>query len=157
MAVDTREFETPLYQPLIIINQAKNMKVKISDIIIKKRIREDVGDLSKLRESMNKDGLINPIVISDTMELIAGFRRLRCAVELGWSEIECKIVKINSELQKLRIEANENIARKDFTPDEIITIENREAYLKETRFGKFIILVRRFFSRIIARLKAIFK
>ncbi len=41
------------------------MKIKVSEIIVKKRIREDMGDISLLMESMKKNGLFNPITITD--------------------------------------------------------------------------------------------
>jgi ParB family transcriptional regulator, chromosome partitioning protein len=36
------------------------MELKISEIKIKKRIREDIGDLKPLMESLDKYGLFHP-------------------------------------------------------------------------------------------------
>lgn len=69
--------------------------------------------------SMEKNGLINPIVLNQKNELLSGYRRLQAAKKLGWKEIEAKILKTRDDLQKLNIELDENIARKDFTPDEL--------------------------------------
>ena len=50
--------------------------LKISEIIIKDRIRKEMGDLVSLEKSIHKLGLLHPIVISENNELIAGKRRL---------------------------------------------------------------------------------
>ena len=60
------------------------MKVLIDDIIIKRRIRNSLGDLTYLMESIGKYGLLNPITVTDNLELIAGYRRLQACKALGW-------------------------------------------------------------------------
>ena len=82
------------------------MKIKISEIKIKDRIRKNAGDIETLKESMKTHGLINPITITNNHELIAGFRRLNAAIELGWEYIDCFIIKVDSKIQKLQIEAD---------------------------------------------------
>lgn len=55
------------------------------------RVEPSEEDLGRLRESMSKEGLKVPIVVveglNDTYLVRAGFRRARCARELGWSGI----------------------------------------------------------------------
>ena len=133
------------------------MKIKISEIIIKDRIRENPGDIEKLKESMKINGLINPITITDDHELIAGFRRLNAAKELGWEYVDCHIVKISTKLQKLQIEADENLARKDFTVDEIIKLNEKKIYLSAGPFEKFKLLLKKIWSNFIMWLKLKFK
>ena len=48
--------------------------MKIHDIIIKHRIRKDLGDLSSLKQSIEKYGLLHPIIINKKNELISGER-----------------------------------------------------------------------------------
>ena len=95
------------------------MKIRIDKIKITKRIREDIGDIAGLRESIRKHGLFNPILLTKNYELLAGFRRLEAVKSLGWSEVECSIVESTNKLEKLDIEVDENMLRKDFTPAEI--------------------------------------
>ena len=122
------------------------MKVKVNDIIIGERIRIDSGDLLSLQKSIEENGLINPLLISESMELIAGYRRLMCIKKLGWKEVDCKIVKVNSKVQKLDLEADENILRKDFTLDELAVYYKTREELTLTLFQKVWRSLGHFFS-----------
>ena len=64
----------------------------ISEIRVGTRLRKDLGDLSTLSESMNVLGLLQPIIVDEELNLLAGARRLAAARKLGWTEIDCKIV-----------------------------------------------------------------
>ncbi|AEJ61706.1 ParB domain protein nuclease [Spirochaeta thermophila DSM 6578] len=94
------------------------MQVDIGRIRIPKRIRKDVGDLSPLKESMKKHGLLHPIIISRDFDLIAGYRRLRAAQELGWKTIEVRIVPIDDEMGMRELEMEENTTRKQLSLQE---------------------------------------
>ncbi len=91
------------------------MKVNIDQVKIRKRLRKDIGNLSQLKESMRRRGLINPITINRKFELLAGYRRLQAARELGWRDIEAMVVSARTRLEKFEIETDENIERKNFT------------------------------------------
>lgn len=93
----------------------------ISDIKIGNRFRKDIGDLSELVNSIKEIGLLQPIVIDEKNNLIAGFRRLRAFKELGYDDIPVNIVKIENAL---RGEYDENAIRKNFTPSESVAIWN---------------------------------
>ncbi|MCK5153198.1 MAG: ParB N-terminal domain-containing protein [Spirochaetales bacterium] len=126
------------------------MIVRISEIQIKKRIRKDSGNINELSESMNVHGLMNPIVLTREYQLIAGFRRLESAKKLGWENIEANIIDAPTKIKKLEMEIEENIHRKDFTPEEIV-----DAYTKLEKFknpGFF----RKILQSIIKFLKKIF-
>jgi ParB family chromosome partitioning protein len=112
------------------------MKVRINDIIIKKRIRRDIGDISDLMESISKFGLLNPITVTETKELIAGYRRLQACKALGLEEIECRLMPVQSKIDKLLIEADENMTRKDLTEREIENFEYEKRYLLARGFYK---------------------
>ena len=66
------------------------MKIAISDILVDEeiRIRKDIGNLEVLQSSIEKVGLINPVLIDENNNLIAGFRRLTACRNLGRKEIE---------------------------------------------------------------------
>ncbi len=96
------------------------MKISISEISIKERVRQEIGDLSSLMKSMQDHGQLNPVTITRDNELIAGHRRMLSAQELGWTYIDASIVDRNSEVDKLQLELEENVHRKDFSPEELL-------------------------------------
>jgi len=93
--------------------------MKISDIKIRNRFRKDIGELSSLKNSINEIGLLQPIVIDENNNLIAGYRRLIAFKELGKTDIP--VNKINIE-NSLKGEYDENAIRKNFTPSESVAI-----------------------------------
>lgn len=93
-------------------------KLKISEIKIGNRIREDMGNLQELAESLRKYSLIHPIVVDDEWNLVTGCRRIEAAKLLGWDEIEVRFAAELTDKEKRAIELEENIRRKDLTSDE---------------------------------------
>ena len=93
--------------------------MKISSIKIGNRFRKDIGDLESLKESIKELGLLQPIVIDESNNLIAGFRRLMAFKELSKKDIPINVVNIENNL---RGEYDENAVRKDFTPSEAVAI-----------------------------------
>jgi ParB family chromosome partitioning protein len=130
------------------------MKIAIDQIRLDEetRIRKDVGNISSLAESIDAVGLINPILIDEEMKLLAGFRRLTACKNLGWKDIEVRIVELNGDrLKMLDVEIAENFFRKDFTPEEILSTENRrKEILEELRekgmFERFWLWLKSLFS-----------
>ena len=130
------------------------MKVAISEIVVDEavRIRKDVGDIEVLQSSIEKVGLINPVMIDENNHLIAGNRRLTACKNLGWTEIEVTVVQLNGDLIKmLDVEIAENFFRKDFTPDEILATEKRRQEILEQQrekgfFEKIWVWLKRFFT-----------
>jgi len=95
------------------------MQVPINDIIVKKRIRRNMGDIEVLAESLKRHGQISPIVISRKNVLVAGGRRLEAAKSLGWRTINAVILENSTELSRLELEIEENTQRRDFTMEEL--------------------------------------
>ena len=117
------------------------MKKPISHIVVEElsRTRKDAGDIAALENSIRRVGLLNPIVIDEKNRLVAGFRRLTACRNLGWQEIEVTIVNFDGDVLKmLEAEADENLFRKDFTPDEIIAIEKRREEIRLQRRGTLL-------------------
>ena len=133
------------------------MKIKTADIIVKERVRIDAGDLGPLMESLDRVGLINPVTITDSKELIAGHRRLEAAKRLGWDVIDCHIVFPSSGIERLRIEADENITRKDFTEVEIERYREKLRYLSSRGIARFILWLKRLLRKLINLLKGMFR
>ena len=65
----------------------------IADIKVGKRIREEMGDVQGLAESIEDIGLLHPILVTPDGLLRSGERRLRAAKLLGWSKIPVSIVR----------------------------------------------------------------
>jgi ParB family chromosome partitioning protein len=95
------------------------MQVPVKDIIVRKRIRKNMGDITILAESLKRHGQISPIVISKKNVLIAGGRRLEAAKSLGWRTINAVILENSTELSRLELEIEENTQRRDFSMDEL--------------------------------------
>lgn len=84
-------------------------------------------ELGELQESLNSSGLLQPITVrrrpgKDGFELIAGERRLRAAMKLGWKEIPA-IIKDIDDKTILTLALVENLQRTDLNP-----IEEGEGY-----------------------------
>lgn len=96
------------------------MLVKTEDIKIRKRIRQDLGDLEALKDSLRTYGLLNPITLNKDYELIAGERRLQAAKAIGWTNINAVIIDNITDIEQLEIELEENNQRKEFTNEELL-------------------------------------
>jgi ParB family chromosome partitioning protein len=127
------------------------MQVPIEDIKVKRRIRKDLGDIGILAESLKLFGQINPVVITPKNVLISGQRRLEAARALGWRTINAVILEFPDALSKLEYEVEENIQRRDFTPEEIAEATRRIYRLKNPGF------FRRLFDAIIRFFKWLFR
>jgi len=82
---------------------------------------------------------MNPVVITKNNELIAGHRRIASAKVLGWKSIDVMVLNKISDLEKLELEIEENVARKDFSDDELEDARVRLAALKNPGIFKRIL------------------
>ena len=97
------------------------MKLKVDEIKIGSRIRQEIGDLTELKESIKEVGLLQPILINSDNELLSGLRRLEACRQLGWLDIEVKVMETGSDdVKKLDLEYHENLGRMNFTEDETL-------------------------------------
>jgi len=93
--------------------------VKIAEIKIGERYRQDLGDIQALADSIKEVGLLHPPVIDSAGILIAGERRIRACELLGWTEIPVRRLDL---ADIVRGEYAENAIRKNFTPSEAVAI-----------------------------------
>lgn len=124
------------------------MQVPISEIVMKQRVRQDLGDLKPLMDSLEKYGQLNPIIVTRENELIAGHRRWESARRLGWYTIDAVSVDRVSEAEKLEIELEENVHRKDLEPTELLEGYTRLEKLRRPRLKQ---RVRNFFRGLFSR------
>jgi ParB-like chromosome segregation protein Spo0J len=87
------------------------------------RIRQDLGDLSGLADSIKKNGIIVPIGVTPDLELIYGQRRLEAAKLAGIDLVPYIVIETpEDDAFYRRMEILENTGRKDFTIEEKIRI-----------------------------------
>jgi hypothetical protein len=82
--------------------------------------RRDHGtiEFKELKESIERLGLLEPLVINQNQRLLCGRRRFQALRELGIKEVEFKLVKTKDILEEFDISLDENIKRKNLTPIE---------------------------------------
>jgi ParB family chromosome partitioning protein len=95
------------------------MQIPLKDIKIPPRVRNKKIDVDDLVESMSEFGQLQPILINQNYELIAGYRRYKAAKKLGWQTIDVKIIDVKDKKKRVLIELEENQARRNFTAEEI--------------------------------------
>lgn len=91
------------------------------------RLQFDEETLQELAESIKENGLLQPIVVRKDekgYEIIAGERRFRACVLVGFSEVPCLVMEPN-DLQSAQLALVENIQRENLT-----SIEEAKAYVK---------------------------
>ncbi|UGQ16383.1 ParB N-terminal domain-containing protein [Borrelia sp. RT5S] len=133
------------------------MLIDLEQIKIKSRIRQGTGgDTTALKESIKKHGLLYPIIIDKNKNLVAGFRRYQVLKELGYKEVEVRVIPTEDKRVLLEIELDENNTRKALTRSEAnVGEEYLRVYLEKNiiiKALKFIILkLKKFFKRVKTR------
>lgn len=108
------------------------MKIDPTKINISSRQRKDYGDISGLKQSIQSLGQLNPIIIDENNNLIAGGRRLAACLELG-IDVEVTYFKNLSFLQTYLIELAENLKRKELSwQEQVDAIISIYKLIKET-------------------------
>lgn len=105
--------------------------IPLDQIIEGERAREDYGDISELAETIDKDGLQQPISVIEISpgqySLISGGRRLTAHRELRRNTIDAVVREAGSlsTVDKMELELVENVFRKDFTWSERCKLERK--------------------------------
>lgn len=93
--------------------------VELSQIIVGERMRDlDADGVARLKESIEKIGLMSPITLRDIagrLELVAGAHRLEAVRQTGEKFIEAIVIKNWSPDEARRWEISENLHRADLT------------------------------------------
>lgn len=95
--------------------KSKMKFVKLTDIKVTDRYRDDFGNIEELMESIKAKGVIQPITLNTDMVLLAGERRYTACFNLKMDDIPAIIRETEGEIDDREIELMENIHRKDFT------------------------------------------
>lgn len=95
------------------------MLIDIDKITVSNRERKLFRGIEQLAESIQLNGQVQPIVVDENYELIAGERRLRACQHLKLPQVDVIIREGLSPRQKKIIELEENIQREDMTWQEV--------------------------------------
>jgi len=113
--------EIPGWDVLLDETEYGYREIPTDAIIVEEDLREELGDLDELARSIEKVGLLQPVIVTPRdgqYKVIAGGRRVRAARKAGLKTIPALVIKEQQENFLLSI--TENIVRKNFTPAETI-------------------------------------
>ncbi|MDP6525142.1 MAG: ParB N-terminal domain-containing protein [Kiritimatiellia bacterium] len=100
--------------------QTNIVEMAIDDVIVKDRPRKDDGDLGTLEASIQKLGLLCPIIVDANNVLITGGRRLQACRNIGRKKVSvCRLGIEAGSMKALDIQADENLCRQSLTSEEI--------------------------------------
>lgn len=89
--------------------------VAIDDIRVSERRRPaDPAKVAALAGSIHRLGLLQPVVVSDDLRLIAGLHRLEACRLLGWRTLEARVLPVEGAAAELA-EIDENLMRAELT------------------------------------------
>lgn len=96
------------------------INIKVAD-----RLRADYGNIDELIESIRRFGILQPLLIDKDHNLIAGGRRYEAATQLGLEEVPVHYSHEVTERDKLMMEIEENVMRKEMTWQETVLAIHR--------------------------------
>lgn len=121
-------------------------ELELNDIIIRTRLRNELGELGALTNSIRKHGLLSPIIVDKDNVLIAGLRRLEACRQASTTRVPCFKLNIDyRNIAALDIQSDENLCRQALTQEEL---ERQIEMKKRTMKGGFGKMIRNFFSSI---------
>ena len=99
--------------------------IEVAKIKSGKNIRNERDtSIQELADSIERNGLINPILVkpigSGKYEVIAGHRRFEAVKRLGLPHIECNVTDETSEKDLMLAQIAENVQRKDMSALELV-------------------------------------
>ena len=102
-------------------------EINVDDVTVGKRARKSLGSLDALERSIERLGVMQPIGITPSGELIFGARRLQASKNLGRETIPARVFDINADdpVKALQMERAENEHRLDLTPSEKVALAKR--------------------------------
>jgi len=92
------------------------------------------GTPEKLRLSIEKIGIVNPPIVTSRngiLVLVAGWRRIRAAHELGLQEVAVRKIEWTGDLEAFRIQVFDNLGFRQFSP-----IEKSEILSRLRKYGE---------------------
>jgi len=112
--------------------------IKLNDIIVlPDRHRKNFSDdkLNSLAESIKEFGLIEPIILNQRNELVAGERRMKAHQLLGLEEIKFDYLETLDDWHYNALQLEENLQREDLTWQEAVAAKAQLHELYQARHG----------------------
>ena len=110
------------------------LMIPVDDVVLSDQVRKNIDPegLKDLAENIEKHGLINPITVrrlpSGKYEIVAGHRRFLAIRDvLGRDAVECRVLNIAGEPEKLAVQISENVQRENLHPVELADAVGRVA------------------------------
>lgn len=78
-------------------------KIKVADLKFadyNPRIMDDY-DFESLKNEIQIFGLVEPIVVNKDMTIVGGHQRVRAIKDLGWEEVECNVIDLSKDEEKI--------------------------------------------------------
>ena len=102
------------------------LMISVDDVVLSDQVRKNIDPegLKELAENIKRHGLINPITVrrlpSGKYEIVAGHRRFLAIRDvLGRDAVECRVLNIASEPEKIAVQISENVQRENLHPVEL--------------------------------------
>lgn len=106
--------------------KAELRDVAVTEIVTAELYRRRLGDLTGLRESIRRAGLLHPLVVTPQMRLISGSRRLAAFAQLGHQRVKVLVItELEDAVNILVAERNESLCRLDMLPSEKAALGRR--------------------------------
>lgn len=98
----------------------ETIQIDINEINVRTQLRNGMGDLSSLENSIQKLGLLHPVIIDKNNVLISGSRRLQACFNAGISTIMAIRFDIDAnDMASVEIQSDENHCRETLTAEEL--------------------------------------
>jgi len=71
-----------------------------------------LSNIEDLERSINEVGLLQPLVINEKNQVISGNRRLEAVRRLGWSKVDCEVIKTSNDEEEMSLLVHYNKQRR---------------------------------------------
>lgn len=96
------------------------MQIELAKIKIGPRMRQDVGDISNLTESIRRTkGRLVTVWVDSELNLVSGRRRIAACEAAGVAEVDARDAGALSEAERMELELEENLCRENLTDEEL--------------------------------------
>lgn len=115
------------------IKRVKLTDLKFANYNPKSRTAKESLKLKKLVASMQRVGLLYPILVSDKKDVIDGHRRICAARQLGWEDIPAIVANGDSEIEDLYGQVNANSLQLSARERLAVWLKNPNAVTEQVR------------------------
>jgi len=116
-------------------SQMKVMMVEVSKIQVGERQRKSFQKMEELAQSIQDHGLLQPLVVTEELKLVAGERRLRACKSLGLKKVPAVLREDLDEIRQKELELEENTQREDLSWVEVTLARAELHKLKVSIYG----------------------